>query len=172
MENGSIEQQYIAEVILHVVRGTALSDKAQKILHLKAFGNERTLVLSHLRRRHWRVLLAPDPESYFIIGDEPVVIHNRNNEPRSGLRFHSSWVTVPLSPMVALQGCDFPLHRQVESLDDLAIRKLNGVFTRVAFREVFCSNSEFEWQHFAGITYRSVDWMAGIPEATWWSNPT
>lgn len=169
---GPPEQRYLSEIYLQSLgQLSSLSEESQRILHRRLAEGERKQVLAYLNRRHWRVLVAPIHGPQFVIGDEPVVIHDQQGKVRTGLKRPRSRVSIPLSPYVVLQGCYSPVENCVVQVSSFDIRKLNGVFARTAYREVFSSQPDFQWQHQAGKAFNSTDWMAGIAESTWPSNP-
>ena len=166
-----VEEQYFLEMYRQSL-GTdeELSVLSERILHLNAVKGSSPEVLAYFYRRNWRILVASD-DSRFVVGDEPVVIHDGNNAIRTGLRFPKSRVSLALSPFVVLQGCYSALKKTVETVEPLSVRKMNGVFVRAAQREVFASSNDFEWQHVAGRKFNSLDWITGGPDSTWPSDP-
>lgn len=170
MASGSPEEQYRRELYLQATgRAEKLTEASQRILHYKAVEHLRTRVLEYLNLRAWRLLLAPQPGPYFVLGDEPLVIHDSNAKVNTGLAHRKSQVSIPLSPTVALQG--FQEHvRDIKQLDAAQVRQLNCVFLRSAHKEVFANTEDFTWQRKLGKVYTSREWMNGIPEAIWPSN--
>ena len=129
MQAGPSEQRYLAELFqVRTGYATSLSEETQKILHRNTAGYEHKAVTNQLARRSWRVLVAPAEGPYFVLGDEPVVVHDQTGRVRTGLKFPMSRVSVSLAPTVALQGCYSQIEQLVMPISALNVRKLNGVF--------------------------------------------
>lgn len=173
LDSGNTEQRYWAEMVRQRVgMSKTLADEAQKLLHARAASTMLPVVISLLNERNWHILVVDSSHPRFIFGDEPIVVHDDTGNVRRGLGRISSLVTFPLSPTTVLQGRYSESDPQVQIVDVSTILKLNWVIARIAYKEVYSCSSDFEWQHQDGPLRTSDDWMKGIPEATWPSNPS
>jgi hypothetical protein len=167
MESDTAQSRYLRELYLQTTgKIESLSDPALRALHYKFAEHAHAVIHEQLMRRKWRILLAPSTGSFFVLGDEPVVIHDSNGNVRTGLAHRKSQVLLPISPTMAIQGFLENVRTTVE-LNDNQVRRINYVVVRNAHREVFANTDDFAWQRKLGKIYTSREWMGGIPEASW-----
>jgi hypothetical protein len=163
----TLQSRYLRELFLQTTGEIeSLSDPALRALHYKFAEHAHAVIFDQLMRREWRILLAPLTGPFFVLGDEPMVIHDSNGNVRTGLHHRKSQVLIPLSPTMAMQGF-LERVREIAELNENQVRRINYVSVRNAYREVFANADDFTWQRKLGKLYTSKEWMEGIPEASW-----
>lgn len=169
---GNVRQRYLAELFrMQAGDIKSLSKESQRVLHRQIFEVDHEYVIKHISNRHWRLLIGAGGASSLVFSDEAVIVHAENGRVRTGIKHARSRITLPISPTVALQGCFSPISRQVCEVPPQIFRQINGLSVRSAYSEVFSSQPDFEWNHFAGRIHGAAEWMAGGELATWPSNP-